>query len=91
MYMYMYACACVKSLQSCLTLCKPMDCSPPGCPVHGIFQARILEWVAMPSSKDLPSPGIELAPLMSPALARGFFTTSATWEAYIYVYVYINE
>ena len=36
--------------QSCLTLCNPMDCSPPGSPVCGILQARILEWVAMPSS-----------------------------------------
>ena len=35
-----------KSLQSCLTLCNPMDCSPPGFSVHGILQARILEWVA---------------------------------------------
>ena len=40
----------VKSLQSCLTLCDPMDCSPPGSFVHGILQARILEWVAAPSS-----------------------------------------
>ena len=38
-----------KSLQSCLTLCDPMDCSPPGFSVHGILQARILEWAAMPS------------------------------------------
>ena len=34
-------------VQSCLTLCDPMDCSPPGSSVHGILQARILEWVAM--------------------------------------------
>ena len=40
-----------KSLQSCLTLCDPMDSSPPGSSVHGILQARILEWVAMPSSR----------------------------------------
>ena len=40
-----------KSLQSCLTLCDPMDCSPPGSSVHGILQARILEWVAMPFSR----------------------------------------
>ena len=45
----------------------------------GILQARILEWVAMPSPGDLPDPGIK--PL-SPASAGGFFTTSATWEAY---------
>ena len=36
--------------QLCLTLCYPMDCSPPSSSVHGILQARILEWVAMPSS-----------------------------------------
>ena len=35
-----------KSLHSCLTLCDPMDCNPPGSSVHGILQARILEWVA---------------------------------------------
>ena len=45
--------------QSCLTLCNPMDCSLPGSSVHGILQARILEWVAIPSPGDLPNPGIE--------------------------------
>ena len=44
-------CTHAQSLQSCLTLCDPMDCSPPGSSVHAIFQARILEWVAMPSSR----------------------------------------
>ena len=39
--------------QLCLTLCDPMDCSLPGSPVHGILQARILEWVAVPFSTDL--------------------------------------
>ena len=38
-------------LQSCPTLCNRMDCNPPGSSVHGILQARILEWVAMPSSR----------------------------------------
>ena len=51
--------------QSCPTLCDPTDCSPPGFSVHGILQARILEWVAMPSSGDLPGPEIESR---SPAL-----------------------
>ena len=37
--------------QSCLTLCDSMDCSPPGSSIHGIFQARILEWVAIPFSR----------------------------------------
>ena len=38
--------------QSCLTLSNPMDCSPPGSSVHGIFQARVLEWVAVVFSDD---------------------------------------
>ena len=74
---------CAQSLLSCLTLCDPMDCSPPDSFVHGILQARILKWVAISSSGDLPDPGIEPASLKSPALAVGFFTTSATWEAQI--------
>ena len=41
------AAAAVKSLQSCPTLCDPIDSSPPGSPVHGIFQARVLEWGAI--------------------------------------------
>ena len=41
------AAAAAKSLQSCLTLCDPMDGSPPGSPVPGILQSRTLEWVAM--------------------------------------------
>ena len=49
-------------VQSCPTLCNPMDCSPPGSSVHGISQS-ILEWVAMPSSRESTSP----------ALPGGFF------------------
>ena len=45
--------------QSCPTLCNPMDCSLPGFSVHGIFQARVLEWVSTSFSGDLPEPGIE--------------------------------
>ena len=43
---YSHPTATAKSLQSCLTLCNPIDCSPPGFPIPGILQARILEWVA---------------------------------------------
>ena len=50
---------CVLVAQSCLTLCNHMDCSLPGSSVHGIFQARILEWVAVPFPGDLPDPEIE--------------------------------
>ena len=51
-YIYTYihthtAAAAAKSLQSCLTLCDPIDGSPPGSPVPGILQARALEWVAI--------------------------------------------
>ena len=42
--------------QSCLTLCDPMDCSPPGSSVHEIFQARILEWVAISFSRGSSQP-----------------------------------
>ena len=44
-------CTYAELLQSCLTLCDPMDCSPPGSSVHGILQSRILEWVAIPFSR----------------------------------------
>ena len=43
------AAAAAKSLQSCLTLCDPIDGNPPGSPVPGILQARTLEWVPVPS------------------------------------------
>ena len=52
-------CVCARSLQSCLTLCSTMDYTLPGSSVHGILQARILEWVAMPSPGNHPNPGIE--------------------------------
>ena len=45
-----------KLLQLCPTLCDSMDCSPPGSSVHGILQARRLEWVAMPSSRGSSQP-----------------------------------
>ena len=45
--------------QSCLTLCDPIDCGPPGSSIHGILQARILVWVAIPSPGDHPNPGIK--------------------------------
>ena len=70
-----------KSLQSCPALCDSMDDSPLGSFVHGILQARIMQWVAMPFSRGSSDPWIEPATLLSPALACGFFTTSATWEA----------
>ena len=46
-------------VQLCLSLSDLMDCSPPGSSVHGILQARILEWLPFPFPGDLPDPGIE--------------------------------
>ena len=57
--------SCCRCLVSCLTLCDPMDCSLAGSSVHGISQARTLEWVAMPSSGLIPlDPGMEPMSLM---------------------------
>ena len=73
----MCVCVCVSVTQSCLTLCKPMDCHRfghrrlPGSSVHGILQARILEWVAILSPGDPPDSGIE--PKVS-CIAGRFFT-----------------
>ena len=56
-----------------------MDCSSPGSSVHGILQARILEWVAISFSKDLPDLGVEP---MSPALAGSLFTSESPEKPY---------
>ena len=62
-----------RSLQSCLTLYNPMDYSSPGSSVHGIFHARILEWVAMPSSRGSSRlRGGALVPV-APVFAGRFF------------------
>ena len=82
---YCSVCVCMhaKLLQSCLTLCDYMDYSLPGSSVRGL-QARILEWTAMPFSRDLTNPGIKHVSLISPALAGRFFSTSGAWEALVF-------
>ena len=75
-------CVCVHArTQSCLTLCDPMDYSPPGSSVHGIFQARIMEWVAIFYFRGSSQLRIETMSPVSPALAGEFFTNCATWDA----------
>ena len=71
-------CVCVLVSHSCSTLCDPMNCSPPGSSVHGILQARILEWVAIPFSKGFSQPRkwIRVS-----SIAGRFFTIWATREA----------
>ena len=61
--------------QLCLTFCDPMDCSPPDSSVHGILQARILEWIAISSSWGSSQPRDRTWSLASPALTGRFFTT----------------
>ena len=70
-----------KSLQSYPILCVPRDCSPPGSSVHGFSKQEYWSGLPRPSPGDLPDLGIKPMSLTSPALARGFITTSATWEA----------
>ena len=75
---YIYYLLCCAMLYSVVSdSCYPMDYSPPHSSVHGISQARILEWVAISFSRDLLDPGIEP---ISPVLAGGFFTTSTTLQ-----------
>ena len=72
------ACVHSKPLQSCPNLWDPMGSSPPGCSVHGILQARILEWVAMPSFRR-SSQGLN--PRLLCLLRMWVVNTSTTWEA----------
>ena len=71
-------CMHAKSFRSCLTLCDPMDCSPPGSPVPGILQAGTLEGAGISSSGG--SSRTQGSSVVSPALAGGFLTTGATWD-----------
>ena len=82
---------CMLSCFRCVQLSDPIDCSLPGSSVLGIHQERRLEWVAIPSPGDLPTLGIKPTSLMSPALADGFFTTRATWEALCINKILINS
>ena len=70
-----------QSLQLRPTLCDHVDCSPPGSSVMGSSRQEHWSGLPCPPPRDLPHPGIEPVSLVSPALAGGFFTASATWEA----------
>ena len=74
-----------------------MDCSPPGSSVHGIFQARVLEWDAkdwsgllFPTPGDLPHPGTEPMSLDSPALQADFLTTVPPGKPQVCLYVCLH-
>ena len=80
---------CVLPPQSCLTLGDPMDYSPPGCSIHEVFQARILEWVAISLSGDLPHPGIYS---VSPALQANTLPSELLGKPfYMYTHVKVSH
>ena len=76
-----FLCVCAKLLRLCPTLCDPMDYSLPGSSVR-LSKQEYLSGLPCPPPGDLPEPGTETLSLTSPALARRFFTSSATWEAH---------
>ena len=69
-------CVLCSVAQLCLTVCSPMDSSAPGSSLHGIFQARILDWVAISYSGNFPNPGTEPVSLAPPVFAGRFFITA---------------
>ena len=73
-------CASGLSRFSRVQLCDPMDCSPPGSSVQGILQARILEWVAMPSSRGSSQPRDQTHVSYTSSIGGRFFTTHTTRE-----------
>ena len=75
------ACVCAKLPQSYPTLCIPMGCSLPGSSVHGILQARILEWVAMPTFKGSSRPRDWNCISYISCIGRQVLYHWATWEA----------
>ena len=79
---YHVFCVHAKSPQLCPTLRDPVGYSPPGSSVHGILQARVLEWVAMPSSRGSSRPrDWTRVSHVSCICRRALYTTGATWEA----------
>ena len=73
--------AAARLLQSCLTLCDPIDCNPPGSSLHGVLQARTLEWVAMPFSRESSPPRDQTHISYICCIGRQVFITSTTCEA----------
>ena len=81
----MCVCVCMlsaKALQSCPALCNPMDYSPPGFAVHSILQARILEWVSMPSSKGSSPPRDRTHISYISCIGSGVIYHWATWKIF---------
>ena len=88
MCVHAYVCVHANLPQLCPTLCDIMACSPPGSSVHGILQARILEWVAMPPPADLPDPGIEPVSPATPALQVDSLPLSHQESPHVCIYTH---
>ena len=73
-------CVCVLVFQSCPILCNPMDCSPPGSSVHGILQARVLEWVAISSSRGSSWPRDQTCVSCISCTGRRILYPQGTWN-----------
>ena len=90
LYICIYICVHVhtrtKSLQSWMTFCDPVDCSPPGPSVHGVLQARILEWIAISSSRG-PSQLKDRTHVS--CIGKHLFNTEPPGKPDIYIYIYI--
>ena len=74
---------CAQLLQTCLTLCDPVDCSPPGSSLHGFLQARILAWLAMPASRGSSRPRNQTC---SSCIADRFFPAEPPQKTQRYLY-----
>ena len=86
-YTYMRA----KVLQSCSALCNTMECIPQAPLSMGFSRQEYCSGLVCPPPGDLPGPGIKSMSPMSLAFAGRFFTTSATWDAHIYIYIYTHK
>ena len=84
--MFLGMCMYAKSLQSCPTLCDPMDCSPPGSSSMGFSKQEYCSGFPCPSPGDLPDPRVEPACPVSPALQMDYLSLSR-WGTHTYLYV----
>jgi len=89
-YFFIYVCVHAKLLQFCPTLCDSMDCSPPGSSVHGILQARMLEWVAIPFSRGSSPPWDQTCISCVFCIAGRSFTTAPPGKPVYMIYIYIH-
>ena len=87
LYACVCVCVCVLVAQSCPTLCSPVDCSPTGSFVHRFLQAKILEWVAISSSKGSSQPRDQT---QVSCIAGRFFIIWAKREVHIYLSIYLS-